>query len=282
MPRLIGCFSDRTRPLGPLVCGLERARVTAEPNESPIGYGVAYYQDTQALLMRKPRVKQTVELDRAASDIRSTALVAYAGPVPARGMPRVHDIPPFRYGPWMFCLTGALPGGPETREAVEAQLPDSLRRNVQGNTFGERFFHLFLTRLRDAGVSPRSWAAEPDDILNAIARTYASWRLVARPHDERPGEVAVMFSNGQGLGVFSRGRPASIIGLHIEASRMDRVVPETLSAAESDHRGRGASAGWLAVADESAEPAPDGGEVVPDGGMVWIDREHQLHRRALD
>jgi hypothetical protein len=65
---------------------------------------------------------------------------------------------PFRFRRWLFAQENHARAGEavDRRDAaireVAERVPDFLRRNVRGHTSAERFFHIFLTTLHDAGL----------------------------------------------------------------------------------------------------------------------------------
>ena len=141
-----------------------------DPVTQPRGFdawGIGLYQGGEVLLKRRPQpTLGPVNFNQIAGELRTDTFIAHARDATV-GDNRNENTHPFRYRSWLFAHHGTLPGfGPAAgtsdparpsaeqlalTEALLAEIPDFLRRNLRGQTDSELLFHLFLTRLHEAG-----------------------------------------------------------------------------------------------------------------------------------
>ncbi|MBU0551414.1 hypothetical protein KKF91_02890 [Myxococcota bacterium] len=259
MPSLFAFFSATVVEPSP---ALERFEIPTAP--PPVALGLCYTEGSSALLKRRPLIKRRpIELERDLRGIKTTALIIQARHE-GEGR-RMEDTPPFRFGPWMWGSIGALPSREGLREATLDCLADSLKRNVSGRTEEELLFHLLLTRLADAGISPLDWSVAPEPVLQALREAIAHWeQLSEAPIDD----LAIVLSNGQSLFALSLGRPLWMQPLTARVGERFERIP-----CIDGHPERPPSA-WLFT----STPTPEGeGLCVQEG--IFFDTE--LARQSL-
>ncbi len=259
MSRLFGLFSELPEAVSP---ALRHAGLVVDEAAGPRGYGTCVAHGAHALLTRRPDVTGTVDLAELTAEVETNVLVAH---VRTRdGSSKTHDTQPFRYGPWMWAMVGAIPQTPEMLTTVRRSLPDSLQRNIDGHTAEELCFHLFLSHLRDAGVSPRGWRAPAEKVIGALRNAMAHWRIAAAEGgDTDPLKVGVFFANAQSfyaasLGVALRAMPVTLDPLATIEIADGKPVDQPEAWVFCD--GEGAT-GWLPL---------------EAGELSWLDPELEL------
>jgi predicted glutamine amidotransferase len=271
MSRLFGVFSHAAGPVAPLLRLVDdRCRVPAETNRH--GYGMGYAHGGDVLLQRRPQVRDlAVDLAQAANDIRTNAFLAHVRRAEVGGL-KFENTQPFRFGPWLFAQVGTLPGGPEVYESVRSQLPDSLVRNVSGETDAEHFFHLFLSRLNDEGISPRLWSADPARVARTLGATLTAWQLAgAGSQRDRPLEMSALLTNGQSFFALTTGLPLWVLPVR-PTPREFAPLPLNLAASHGE-----VSLGLpAAVVFVDGPDAPSGATAIPSGTVVTLDRSFRL------
>lgn len=271
MSRLFGVFSHAAGPVAPLLRLVEeRCRVSAQVNRH--GYGMGYTHGGDVLLQRRPQVRDlAVDLAVAAADIRTNAFLAHVRHAEVGGM-KFENTQPFRFGPWLFAQVGTLPGGPEVYEGLRNQLPDSLARNLSGETDAEHFFHLFLSRLNDEGISPRHWSAEPSRVARALGATLTAWLLACSPSDRECGlEISALLTNGQSFFALATGLPLWLLPVR-PTPREFCPLPLSLAPAHGEVF-LGLPAAVVVV---DGPNAPAGAAAIPPATVVALDRDFRL------
>jgi len=172
MARLVG-FIGKRPDLGARCLEFERRSLTVRAkSETPLGWGVGFYQGGEILLKRRPiDYHREVDIYEVTKDVKSDMLVAHVRTATI-GSATTENTHPFRYRQWLFAHTGTLPAFDTLRRRLTESLPQFLQRDVRGETDSELLFHLFLSFLHDAGQLHMP-AVEPADARAAIRSTVA-------------------------------------------------------------------------------------------------------------
>jgi len=141
------------------------ALLAQPPQGQPRGFdawGIGLYQGGDVLLKRRPQPTQgPIDFYAVASELRTDTFIAHARAATV-GDNRNENTHPFRFRSWLFAHHGTLPGfggedpaRPSPRQmaladALRAEIPEFLLRNLHGQTDSELLFHLFLTRLYES------------------------------------------------------------------------------------------------------------------------------------
>lgn len=136
--------------------------------EASEGWGIGYEQEGQVLLRKWPQSVPSIELSRLGAELRTRAFLALADTHRRSRARRDENVQPFRWRSWIFALLGENIVLGESREPLEEELPDFLRRNMRGDTDEELFFHLFLGRLRGRGVNLQSLWVPLEESVGAL------------------------------------------------------------------------------------------------------------------
>src|SRR5688572_19839811 len=132
MSRLFGFVcndADRTRCALHLVAPV--LAVSGEARRD--GYGIAFYQNGEVLLKKRPLVEGVVDFYELAKELRTDALIGHVREA-TMGNLKMENTHPFRFRSWVFAHSGTVTRFPEVKEAILASTPDFLRRNIRGDT----------------------------------------------------------------------------------------------------------------------------------------------------
>lgn len=271
MSRLFGVFAHASGPVSPLLhLAGERCRVSAQVNRH--GYGMGYAHAGDVLLQRRPQLRdQAIEMTRVTADIRSNAFLAHVRRAEVGGL-KFENTQPFRFGPWLYAQVGTLPGGESAYDAARSQLPDSLGRNLAGETDAELFFHLFLARLADEGISPRLWSADPTRVSRTLGATLTAWRMLM-PAENRgePLDVSALMTNGQSFFALRNGPPLWL--LPVRPTPRDFLPIEVSLAVGGGEISLGMPAAVLVV---DGPEGPPGAVEIPPQTVVSLDRDFRM------
>jgi predicted glutamine amidotransferase len=186
MARLVGFIANRPDLCNRFAASERQVLSTRNPQGTPWGWGVGFFQSADVLLKRRPLdERRELALSDMIADVRSDLLVAHVrrGTVGAFRTANTH---PFRYQHWLFAQTGTLDGFGALHRRLYDSLPGFLQRSVRGETDGEHLFHLFLSFLHDAGRLD-SLVVPPEECCAALRATRA---LVDRMGREEGHDVS--------------------------------------------------------------------------------------------
>jgi glutamine amidotransferase len=160
--------------------------------------GLGSFAEEEVLLRRLSRSPIPPKLSELFSDGGTEALIVQArASSPSRAVEA--ETQPLRFRHWLFALEGSVPEFPRLRPALEASLPEYLRRHVRIETEGEAAFALFLEGLRELGrTDDRSLEAERAAQLAGRAARRLS-RLSAEAGASRTASVSLVATNARTL-----------------------------------------------------------------------------------
>lgn len=151
MARLVGFIGNRPDLGNRCIENEQRSLSVRAKSESPLGWGLGFYQGGEILLKRRPiDDRREIRIREITEDVKTDILVAHVRSATI-GSATTENTHPFRYRQWLFAHTGTLPAFETLRRRLTESLPQFLQRDVRGETDSELLFHLFLSFLHDAG-----------------------------------------------------------------------------------------------------------------------------------
>ncbi|NMB74221.1 MAG: hypothetical protein GYA21_03725 [Myxococcales bacterium] len=254
-----------------LTCAVVEARAALDvpAADRPAGTGVAYYQNEEPLLRKRPVPPGTgVDFTHLAEGLSSNVLLVHV--LPAGDEPwKDSQAQPFRFRKWVFCLAGEIAGLGERREEVLRRLPEFLARNVQGESDAELVFHMLLNRmfatgtLNDLGVAPEILARQVSACLDDIQS------LTRIP----PGHFALLVTNGQTMAAACRQVPLHYS--HREGIQSCARHEDSEQQRKLHRRFKG-----IMLGAQMTEPGHQWREVA-DGSLLTISHELELRVEQL-
>ncbi|MBA2664852.1 MAG: class II glutamine amidotransferase [Bradymonadaceae bacterium] len=116
------------------------------------GLGLGWVQEGRTLVRKHPGQRASaVELGALLADIPTRVLVGHIRHA-VLGKVSSSDLQPFRFRNWVYAQRGGIEGMESLLEQFSDEIPDHIRRNLQGQTSAEIIFHLLLARLQDHGA----------------------------------------------------------------------------------------------------------------------------------
>lgn len=195
MARLFGFIANRP-DLGAKVLSAEAALLQERAQESPLGWGVGFYQGGEVLLRRRPIDDRAVlPLGAALSDIRTDVMIGHVRHATVGAM-RTENTHPFRHRQWLFAHTGTVAAFPALRERLIESIPQFLRRNVRGDTDSELLFHLFLSFLHDAGKLEHA-VVDPADVRVALRSCLSLVDRLSAEEGAEPAGCNLLITDGE-------------------------------------------------------------------------------------
>jgi len=109
--------------------------------------GVAYYADNDVMIAKRPLM---VGVDAPILPTKATTNTLVVAIEDATlGKFKVEDVQPYRFRQYVGVVGGFLEGTRGLRENILDNLPRYIAKNIQGESWKEQMFHLFLSYLHD-------------------------------------------------------------------------------------------------------------------------------------
>lgn len=194
-----------------------RATLVAPPPVSR--WGLGYVQSGEVLLARTPQPSLApVDLYAALEGVKSDCVLGHAvtGKT-ARMQGGTEDTPPFRYRRWMYVQDGPVTCD-AAWDALVAQVPEYLRRNIRGKCTAELSFHVLLAMLHDVGgIDDPNLPLATTRRAIAAATALVGSELTKAAIEAPVGNLAV--SNGRSMLVARVATPLWLRRLHVTGER---------------------------------------------------------------
>lgn len=243
-----------------------------------VGYGVAHYTDDALLLNRRPGVQIGGHpFDEFLGGVKSRVVLLHAFPEEAEREPHARDLHPFKFRNWAFACTGALPRSEalETavREGLLRDLPDFIRRDVQGYSCAEALFHNFVWRLHEAG----QLTAQNRDhraVVKALREAVDCAAALSAEHGGGEARINTLTTDGNALYLLRRG---ATVAERLREGLTDCPLcygasggVDTFSLRESHQRFRGV---FIAV---DLDQVPPEWKLVEEGAALVVDERLEI------
>jgi hypothetical protein len=241
----------------------------ASPEASTPGetWGVGYYAEDRALIIRKPaELLSQRSVYEIASNVRSSIVLACVH----RGAETREKAPPYRFRSWLFGYTGDLQPLVALKSKVVDKLPDFVKSDPGDSTGGHLAFAMFISELHRAGVLDDVLAGH-ESYASALHRTVDAINRLSAEVGQPPSQASMVATNGR-IVVATRSGPPLFWKLQegLEPSPhepTDASLGEFKRVAEALKRFRA-----IVIAREAA-PGRTGWTEIPDHTTVFIDRK---------
>jgi len=172
--------------------------------EGQATWGVGYYADERALIIKKPgSILSERNVYGLAPEVRSRIVIACT----KLGADR-ESAPPFRFRRWLFGCTGDLAPLMALRETISEKLPNFILSEVGDANPGALAFAMFLSELHRGGQL-EDVLIEGATLAGALARTVDAIRRLSTEAEGGPVRASFVASNGRVVLVSNAGAPIS-------------------------------------------------------------------------
>jgi len=269
MARLIGYMANRADRLRDAF-HQERPAIAGLPADQRGAWGLGFYQGDEVLHKKQPTPDgEPIRWDVIADNVKTDCAVAHLRQATVGGF-SVDNTHPFRLRQWLFAHVGTLTAFSEIRDALQAELPDFLRRNMRGSSDSELFFHLVL-----AGLHSRNQleAASPANatLLEAIGAAVNTIDKLAGSSREA-STLNMILCNGRAMYALRRGGPFGCVERN---GMQDPVEP-----AEERPRPGSPQLHYVMLVAGGHE-VPKGYQALEQGHVAIVSRDLQIQTQAL-
>lgn len=175
--------------------------VPESPAEADEIWGLGYYADNRALIIRKPKeLLNEPSFFELSPNVQSRVVLASV----ERDPPGLEQSPPFRFRRWLFAPTGDLEPLENLSERIVEKLPDFIRTDVNGKGGAGLACGMFLAELHRAGIldDPLVGGAP---LAEALGRTADTIERLSTEANQDPAAASYVATNGKFLLVAGGG-----------------------------------------------------------------------------
>jgi len=203
MGYLLGTISNDAEHMPSLLFSLSN-ELEVPPSAVGETWGVGYYADDRALIIRKPaELLNRRSVFEIGGEVKSRIVVACA----QSDATRDHS-PPFRFRRWLFGISGALAPLEALRPRIMDKLPDFVRTEMGEASGGELAFGMLLADLHRASLLDDS-LAEGAAVGGALGRTVDTINRLTAEAGNGEVKAGYLVTNGRIMLVARSGVPLS-------------------------------------------------------------------------
>lgn len=273
MSQLIGyiCSDDS---LTPSVVHAVRGELASIDDYASLGFG--WVQENRSLLRKHPsQGANGVNALSLLSDLPARAIVGYTQSEQTDSSDTL-DLQPFRYRNWVYAQEDNVETFDGYRDDVMEDIPDHIRRNVQGHNRAEVAFHRFLAAVNAEGQLDRQ-RVEGRSVARAMAASIQDLedRALEHGHDE-PGLRAVSVTNRLLL--------AGRVGEPLFYRQFDGIEEPSEEPLFAGHRPKPLEHPHFDGVMIVSGDRPDGDDwvEVPDRHVMWVDESWDVQVASLE
>jgi hypothetical protein len=274
MVHLVATLANDADYMPSLLYALRNEVASPEASSPGETWGVGYYAEERALIIRKPAELLTQRtVYEIASNVQSSIVLACVH----RGAETREKAPPYRFRSWLFGYTGDLQPLSALKTKVVDKLPDFVKSDPGDSSGGHLAFAMFISELHRAGVLDDVLAGH-EAYANALHRTVDAIHRLSTEVGAAPSNASFVATNGRVVVATRSGVP------------LYRKLQEGLEP--SPHEPTDASLGEFKRVAEALKrfraivlardvlPGRPGWTEIPDHTTVYIDRK--LNLRSID
>ncbi len=255
MEVLFATLANDAEYLPALLHALGSQVAVSQEGASKEAWGLGYYADERALIIRKPAgLLGERSLYRLAPETRSTIMLAAAV-----GVQRQVLAPPFRFRNWLFGCSGDLSALETLKHQIIEGLPDFLREDLREANGAKLAGAMFLAELHRSSLLDDP-LGDAEGYRKALGTAVDTINRLSPEAGGAEAQAAYVASNGRILLAESSGRPLLIkqqIGLEaLPEGPPDPALNDFKQIAEALKRFRAWSVS-LSAEGEGWTPLPD-------------------------
>lgn len=203
MGHLLAAMANDAEHMPSLLHTLRGALAVPEEDAKGEVWGVGYYADDHALIIRKPGdLLPGRSFYELASKVRSHVLLAFL----RSGVSTTAHAPPYRFRRWLFGYVGELGPLEQMRGKILDALPDFVRSELADAGAGELACGMFLRELhRTNGLSDP--LVDGRVVADAMKRTVDAVQMLATEAGIPPLTTSFAATNGRTVVASNTGEP---------------------------------------------------------------------------
>lgn len=266
MVHLVAMVANDADRMPSLLYALRNELHVPEAGSEPETWGVGYYAEERALIIRKPaELLQTRTVFELAPTVQSSVVVAC---VLRDGTAR-DSAPPHRFRSWLFGYSGDLSLLTPLEPRIVDRLPDFVQSELPDATAGTLAFGMFIAELHRASLLDDALASN-EAFAQALNRTVEAIRMLTTEAGVPAPRAVYTATNGRVILAARAGVPLYRKvqeGLEPSPGPVESTLGDFKRVAEALKRFR------AVILTGEVSPGRTGWTEVPDGATVWVDRK---------
>jgi glutamine amidotransferase len=273
MSQLIGyiCSDDS---LTPSVVHAVRDELVALDDYAALGFG--WVQENRSLLRKHPsQGGNGVNALSLLSDLPARAIIGYTESDEPTSLDTL-DLQPFRYRNWVYAQEDDVETFDGFRDEVLEEIPDHIRRNVQGHNRAEVAFHRFLSAVNQHGQLDRQ-RVDGTAAARAMAESVDDLERRAVEHGHDSLEL-------RSVSVTNRLMLAARVGEALYYRQFDGIEEPGDEPLFAGHRPKPVSHPHFngVIVASGAKPEGDNWTEIPDRHVMWVDHDWDVEVESID
>jgi glutamine amidotransferase len=273
MSQLIGyiCSDDS---LTPSVVHAVRDELMSVDDYAALGFG--WVQEHRSLLRKHPsQGANGVNALSLLSDLPARAIVGYTESARSDSLDTL-DLQPFRYRNWVYAQEDNVESFDGYRDEVLEEVPDHIRRNIQGQNRAEVAFHRFLAAVNDHGQLDRQ-RVDGGEVARAMASSVSDLERRGLDHGLDAVEL-------RAVSVSTRLLLAARIGEALYYRQFDGIQEPSEDPLFAGHRPRPVAHPHFNGVLVASGDRPNGESWVeiPDRHIMWVDGDWDVQVEAIE
>src|SRR5262245_35412818 len=193
MVHLVATLANDADHMPSLLHALRNEVVLPEKSAPGEVWGVGYYAEDRALIIRKPAELLTSRsVFELAPKIQSSIVLACV----KRDVKALEQAPPHRFRNWLFGYCGDLSSLTPVKNRVVDKMPDFVLPEIGDSSGGSLTFGMFITELHRAGLLADPLATHAT-LAQAMQRTVDAVRMLATEAGVETPQASFVATNGR-------------------------------------------------------------------------------------
>ena len=205
MCRLLGFQSSQPSKIHNCLHDAENALVI-QSKKHPDGWGVGYYIDDELFLVKSARSAfADFNFPGATKAIVSKTIICHVRQATVGAKKTIENCHPFTFGSWMFAHHGTIRGFKKVKPLLMKDIPEKIKKHIQGLTDSEAAFHLFISYLSKE-VRDVNHVTKIKPIKKALVKTIRKIdELVKKVGVSKKSDLNFILTNGKFMLATCRG-----------------------------------------------------------------------------
>lgn len=267
--QLLGAIANDAEHMPSLLYALRNV-VRPPPHKEGDVWGVGYYDDDRALIIRKPGdILTSRDFYELAPEVKTRVLLSFV----KDGTLATQHAPPHRFRRWLFGAVGDLSALVTLEAKIHERLPSFIRTEVGDAGPSEHAFAMFLKEQHERGLLNDALATG-SQLAEAMQRTTDAMAMLAEEAGIEGPAASFAATNGRVMIVSNRG--ASLHHKFVEGLEAlpdgppDPAMNDFQAVVRALKRFRARL--FAAHVDDPGEQWAE----VADGTTLWVDRQLEL------
>lgn len=267
MVHLVATLANDADHMPSLLYALRNELVLPEKAAPGEVWGVGYYAEDRALIIRKPaELLSSRSVFELAPKVQSSIVLACV----KNGVKALEQAPPHRFRNWLFGYAGDLSSLTPVKSRVTDKLPDFVLPEIGDSSGGALAFGMFITELHRAGLLADPLATH-SNLAGAMQRTVDAVRMLATEAGVETPQATYVATNGRVVIASRSGAP--LFAKTQEGLESSPHGPTDPSLSEFKRLAEALKRFRAIILTQNVAPGRTGWTEVTEGSTLFFDRK---------